>query len=461
MSFGIDGIISGLDTTSLINALVSAEGGTQRQLVAKRTSAESLIAAWQSLNSKVAGLTKQAQDLTGSALEPRTATATSTAVTAVAAPGAATGEVSLTVTRLAQTQSSVTAAMSAWPADPPVLTVRAADGTLTEITAATTSLDDVLTAVNEADAGVAASKIATGTDPTTGEPLFRLQLTAADTGAAGAFDIFTGTAAEVAAGAAADLFTQPGAAHVRTAQDAAVSLWAGTAAEQQVTSATNTFTDLITGVDITVTATGDEPVTVTVGDDAEALEESAKGLVDSLSAIFAEIAARSRLTTSTDADGKTVVSGGLFAGDSASRDVSARLIGAATAPVEGRSPAEIGIVITRYGTVEFDAERFREALAADPGHVSATLTTITGRVAAAGEVISDARDGTLSQRITGHEQQVKVIGTQISEWDSRLETKRTTLMRQFTAMEVALSKLQAQQSYLTSQLASLAAQTTS
>lgn len=459
MSFGIDGIVSGLDTTALINALVAAEGGTQRQLVAKRTSAESLITAWQSLNTKVAALATKAGTLTGAALQPRTATSTSTAVTATAQAGATTGEISLVVTRLAQTQSSVTAAMTAWPTDPPVLTVRSVDGTLTEITAATTSLDDVVRALGSADAGVRASKVATGTDPVTGQPTYRLQLTATASGAAGAFEVFAGTAAEVGAGTAPDLFAAPGAAHVRAAQDAVVTLWAGTAAEQEVTSATNTFADLLAGVDVTVGAVTSEPVTVAVGADAEALETTAADLVESLAAIFAEIAARSRLSTTTAADGTTVVTGGLFAGDSAARDTAARLLGAATDPVDGRSPSEIGIEITRDGTVEFDAARFREALATDPARVDATLAAVAARVAAAGEAVSDPRDGTLSKRISGHQEQVKDIGTQIADWDRRLAAKRDTLQRQFTAMEVALSRLQAQQSYLTSQLAALAAQT--
>ena len=61
--FGIDGIISGLDTTSLINALISAEAGPQRILANKRTAAESLITAWQSLNTKIAALTDRAKDV--------------------------------------------------------------------------------------------------------------------------------------------------------------------------------------------------------------------------------------------------------------------------------------------------------------------------------------------------------------------------------------------------------------
>ncbi|TDE94739.1 hypothetical protein EXU48_08040 [Occultella glacieicola] len=456
-SFGIDGIISGLDTTSLINALITAEAGPQRLLASKRTTADSLIAAWQSLNTKVAALTERAKDLTtDTGLQPRTATSSDPSVTVTAAKGAGVGELSVVVSSVARTQSSVTAAMSAWGTDPAVLTVRSASGELTEITAGSGDLDAVVAAVNSADAGVRASKVAAGVDPVTGEALHRLQFTAAGSGADAAFEVFAGSSADVTAGTAEDLFTRPGAAHVRAGADAVVTLWAGTAAEQQVTSATNTFTDLMPGVDVTVSTAGPDPVTVTVAADADAQATTAEELVGALAEIFAEIATRSRVAATTGADGKPVVSGGLFAGESTVREVSSRLLTAATAPVEGRSPSEIGIVITRDGTVEFDETAFREALAADPDRVTSTLGAIAGRVSEAAEAVSAPKTGLLSVRITGEQDRVEDIGTQIAEWDRRLVSRRETLQRTFTAMEVALSRLESQQSYLASQLAGLA-----
>ncbi|CAM3319028.1 flagellar filament capping protein FliD [Occultella aeris] len=455
--FGIDGIISGLDTTSLINALISAEAGPQRILANKRTAAESLITAWQSLNTKIAALTDRAKDVSsGTGLQPRTVTSTEPSVTATAADGAGIGDLTLVVSATAQTQTSVTAAMTRWAADPAVLTVRSADGTLTEISAAGTDLDAVAAAVNTSEAGVRATKVPAGTDPDTGETRFRLQFTSTESGATGAFEVFDGDAAAVTAGTAENLFERPGAAHVRTAADAVVTLWAGTAAEQQITSATNTFVDLMPGVDLTVGAASTEPVTITVSADVEAQTTSAKDLVAALAAIFGEIATRSRVTSSTGASGQPVVTGGLFAGESTVRDASARLLNAATAPVGGRSPSEIGLVITRDGTVEFDEERFREALAADPDLVTGTLAAIGARVAEAGEIISAPKDGLLSARISGQESQVADFGTQIAEWDRRLASRRETLQRTYTSMEVALSRLQSQQSYLTAQLASFA-----
>ena len=52
----VDGLVSGLDTTALINQLMAAEKAPQDQLVAKRDKAKAVVAAYQSLNTKLAAL---------------------------------------------------------------------------------------------------------------------------------------------------------------------------------------------------------------------------------------------------------------------------------------------------------------------------------------------------------------------------------------------------------------------
>ncbi|MFW8746209.1 hypothetical protein, partial [Mesorhizobium japonicum] len=82
---------------------------------------------------------------------------------------------------------------------------------------------------------------------------------------------------------ATNLLTQPGAATVSTAQDATVALWAGSAAEQTITSSSNTFTGLLTGVDVTVSATTDTPQTVTVATSSTQIAAKFGSLLTSLS----------------------------------------------------------------------------------------------------------------------------------------------------------------------------------
>ncbi|WAP51676.1 flagellar filament capping protein FliD [Arthrobacter sp. ATA002] len=188
--------------------------------------------------------------------------------------------------------------------------------------------------------------------------------------------------------------------------------------------------------------------------DDKAITDVAAGLVAGLVDLFSFVNRNSAVTTSTSS-GSTKATGGLFTGDSGIRDIKQSMMSAATSPVDGRSPSEIGIVITKDGTVEFDAEKFAAALAADPGKTQATLQTIAGRVEAAGKLASDKYDGTITQRITGQESEVRSLTTQIEDWDRRLASRQSTLQSVWSNLEVKLGQLQSQQEWLTSQIDSL------
>ena len=270
MGMAVDGLISGLDTTSLINSLMQAEAIPQTLLKSKVTDSTTYITAMQALNSKIAALADLATKTSKPAgVDLHTATSSSTGVTATAGPGATDGNLDFTVDRLAQAQVTVSGPLTQWPDQPPVLTFVSADGTTKQITAASSSLADVAAAINSAGVGVSATRVSAGLDPSTGQQLYRLQLSSTKTGAAGAFTAYRGTPAQVTAGTATNLLSDPGAAQVRAAQDAQVTLWAGTGAAQTVTSSTNTFSDVLPGVTMNVTAASATPVTLTVAQERQ------------------------------------------------------------------------------------------------------------------------------------------------------------------------------------------------
>ncbi|GAA3863440.1 flagellar filament capping protein FliD [Leifsonia kafniensis] len=439
-SLAIDGLVSGLDTTALINSLMKVEQIPQTLLKNKVASSQSYITALQALNTKFASLTELATKFAKPlALDLNSATSTSNKVTVTATPGTPAAQLDLTVGAIAQAQKSVTGAMTEWPESPAVLTITGKDGVAHEITADSQSLDDVVAAVNTSDAGVIATKVSVGGGN------FRLQFASKTIGEDGAFSVYqgTGTATPVAL------------TEIQGAKDASITIWAGTPAAQTITSKTNTFTDVLPGVSITVSAISVDPVTVTVTRDDEAISKSASALVDALNGIFADVVAKSAVTTSTDATGTTKTTAGVFTGDSTVRDVNQKILAAATEPINGRSPSEFGISITKKGAIEYDAAKFKAAMAKDPVATQAALQVIATRVADAGKSASDKYDGALTSKITGQESEVKVLGTQVDDWDRRLTSRRATLERTYSALEVQLSKLNSQQSYMASQLAAL------
>ncbi|OMH30580.1 flagellar filament capping protein FliD [Tersicoccus sp. Bi-70] len=454
----IDGLASGLDTTSLINSLMKVEQLPQQQLQLRQQTGQSLISALQALNTKVAALADTGRALGGStAVSALAATTSATSVTATAAKGAPAGTFALTIDRLAQSQVDVTGTMSAWPtnADGSVatLTLTDATGKTTEITPASTSLQDVVDAVNASGGPATAVRVKAGT-AADGTAQYRLQFSATDSGAAGGYTVHRGTAADVAAGTATDLMTETGAAVVTTAQDASARLYAGTAAEQVVTSSTNTFTGVLPGVDVTATTVPDSPVTVTVALDKDGVAKRTSALVDAVNGVLASIKSQRSVTTTTTS-GSSSVKSGIFTANSTVTMVSDRIAAAAYQPINGRSPATWGVELNRDGTFTFNEDTLRSALATDPAGTQQALAALAVRVTAAANDASAPASGSLSTMIQGRQAEASDLSDQISSWDTRLAARRATLQSLYNAMEGSLGALKSQQSWLTSQISSL------
>ncbi|MET1021804.1 MAG: flagellar filament capping protein FliD, partial [Arthrobacter sp.] len=149
--------------------------------------------------------------------------------------------------------------------------------------------------------------------------------------------------------------------------------------------------------------------------------------------------------------------GGIFTGNSSVRAVSDKLLTAMGAPINGTSPSEYGIVITRNGNFTFDQGKLSAALAANPAGTTAALQEVATRVAAATKSATDPSQGSVTSLIKGRQSEVRDLSNQISDWDQRLSSRRATLQAVYTRMEVLLGGLQSQSAWLSGQLAGLTA----
>jgi flagellar hook-associated protein 2 len=416
MGLSLDGLVSGMDPTAVIKALMDVESIPRNLLRAKMDDKGTIISNLQSLNSAIQDLAAKAKDAAvPGALTRWTATSSSPSVTVTAGANAAPVSSDIVVDAVAQRHSIVSSAFAAWPVEPPVLTLENAAGELKTITAASGSAQDIARAITASASGVTASAVPSGT--------------------------------------ADDLAAEPGAAVVTTGADAQIRLWAGTTAEQVLTSGSGAFTGLFPGVDVTVTAAASEPVTLTVSGDLAGQKAAHGDFVKQLASILARIDNGSRATV-PDGPGKDTTLG-VFTGDSTVRALRGALADAVQRPVGGVSPSTVGVSIDRNGVLSFDAERFATALADDPAAVDAVFAGIATRVQDVSERYSDKYDGMLTSRITGQEREVRSLGDQISRWDLRLAQRKTTLERTYAQLETMLGRLKSQSDYLGSQLASL------
>lgn len=455
MGISLDGLASGLDTTALIANLMKVESQPKLLLQRQVANVNARLTDFQTLNTRIAALAEAAANGAKPGAAARyTAAASSDAVSVVAKEGAATSALDLVVAQLAERQVQVTGALASWPDAPPVLTIVRADGTRVEISPASDSIADVAKAVNAAGAGVTATRVASGTDAN-GQPQYRLQFASTETGAEAAFTVYRGSASDVDAGLAVDLADEPGASLIRTARDAEVVLWAGTPSEQRITSASNTFAELMPGIDVTVAKPTSEAVSITVAPDGEATAKLVDSLLGGLRDILAFMQAKAATAPSKDADGNPITALGTFTSDVTIRTIQQQLQDAVQRPVDGVSPASIGISFTKDGVLEFDAAKFQAALADDLEGTMGFFEQIAGRVAETATAVSDKFDGTLTRKITGQLSLVTSLDRQVDSWTHRLEQREANLRRTYAALEVALSTLNSQSDYLASQLKGL------
>ena len=447
----LTGAVSGLDTSALVAAEIAAESAPKDALQAQVTTDNTLLTAIQTLNTSYASLATQAtNDAATNAWNVYTTSSSDPSVTATTTTDAAPGNISFTVGSVAAAQVDVTAPMED-STTTPTFTIVGSTGTQVEIDPASGSVNDIVTAINQSSAGVSAIAVASGKDATTGATLYRLQLTSTNTGASGAFSIYQGSPSDVTAGTASNLLDASGAASIQSASDASVTLWAGTAAAQTVTSSTNTLSNLLPGVSVTVSKAVTSPVTLTISPDTTTITNAASALVTAVQTILSSIATQSAITSSTDSSGNITTSGGPFTCDTLIRNAGTALFNAVAQTSTGVSPASIGIDINNDGTITFDSATFQAALASDPTGTQALLQSISSAVETQATAQSDPISGALTTRAASITSAITGLNSQVSAWTTELAARQTALESAYASMESQLSALKTQQNWLTQQ----------
>jgi flagellar hook-associated protein 2 len=465
----ISGLVSGMDTTTVVAQLMQIEAQPQNLLKSQLSATQTDAAAYRDVNSAFAALATAAAALTKPATwATAKATASDTTVTATATSGAQPGSVSFSVDRLAAGHSIISDKTQKWATATTAfalgsLTLKKSDNSTVTINPVDSdgdgviSLSDAVTAINKNAPGFTASAINTGSG-------FQLQVAATTTGDASVFTL-TPSAGTNTFG----IFTQ--------GQNAQITLGAGGPNPSTITSATNTFTGTLANTTFTVskvTAAGGAPTTVSVAGDPDAVAGAVQAMVTAANAVL------SKIHTYTDS---SVGSKAPLKGDWSLISLTGRVLDAVStslnvpsngyAGLKPSSAGSNGLQLTKDGQLVFDAAAFKTALAADPVKVQAVFGGATGvgadnvagtpddtidvdgvgaRLATMADQASDSATGSLTSLAKGQDTRAKDIQSQIDAWTLRLQARQQTLTNQFTAMETALGTLKNQASWLTSQI---------
>ena len=331
------------------------------------------------------------------------------------------------------------------------------------------TLDNVVSKINAAQAGVSASVISDGSAVTP----YRLQLTSTQSGEAGRVIVdASGT-------------TSLNLATIADGNDARIFVGSSNPAKALLISRpTNSISGVIDNVTINLTGTsasttGTTPVTLTVSQDTSAIETAVNAFITTFNAVTNQV------NTATSYDPTTQQAGVLF-GDGTTNQIESDLTNAILQPAQGVSGqytnlAQVGITIGNNAQLSLNTQQFEAALNTNPTAVAnlfsaytqtaaPTSVPITGIPGATvqntaaptftalglGDIIaniatkySDPNTGILTNLNTSLNTQIDYQNQRIAGFNTQLTAYQTQLQNQFNAMEQALASLQSQQTAIT------------
>ncbi|MDB5355607.1 MAG: flagellar hook-associated 2 domain protein [Phycisphaerales bacterium] len=321
------------------------------------------------------------------------------------------------------------------------------DGSFTKTVAvtATDTLATLQTKIQALGGGVVANIVNDGS----GVNSYRLSLTATNTGRNGRV---------VIDGGATNLTTQK----LVEGRDAAV-FFGGADASQSLllTSSTNQLSNVIAGVNITLTGASQNPVTLNVTRDASSITTQLQKFTDTFNAVVSKINDLTKFDTTTN-------TGGLLLGDSTVGTIQQQMYtvfqGVVTGAGRYKLLSDVGMTLGGGATITFDQSKFQAAFATDPTAVQNLfaqaqqgLGTLIDKSMAS---LVDPVTGAITLESTTIDAQVTQFQSRITDLNQIIADKKAQLQAQFANMEVILSGLQSQQSALNS-LSGLSTTTTS
>ncbi len=461
MGIGVSGLMSGLDTDSIISQLMDLERRPIVQLQQKEAAYQSKITALGLVKGAMSELKSSVEALkdTDGFISYRATSSNSDIISVSADDNIQPGNYSITVSQLASAQQVRSAAFTG--SDVTVgtgtLSIQVGNGETVDIEISTdnNTLSGIAQAINESDAGVTAGVINDGNGN------YYLTLQAKETGAANTISLTmqdddgdnndsSGLSA-LYTDASAQTLTE-----TQAATNAQLSV-NGIAVERP----TNEINDLIDGMTITLkSADSSQTVNVTSSKNYNGLTSKLEDFVEKYNALV------DVLKEQTAYNGETGQAGTLI-GDSTVSRINSSLSRMIYQSVDGvdssvNSLSKLGIEIDDSGHLSLDSGKLTKAMEDHPDDVMKFFSSDeTGNegVAIRLENFLDgylkSSTGILSAKTDGLQKSIDKIEDQIENINNRLAKREENLRRQFNSLENLLAQFQQTSGQLDQQLASI------
>lgn len=460
------GIGSGLDLTTLLTNLQSAEQAPLVAIQQQQTSYTSKLSAYGQLSSALGALQTASAALAAPTLfQGVKATSSATDVlTATALSTATGGTYAVNVTQLAQAQSLATAGQldsSTNIGDGTTLTsvtfdfgktvgavfTKDADVTRTQsvdIDPAHSSLTDIAKAINaKTTLGVTASIVNDGS----GTP-FRLVMTSTKTGETSSMRITVAGDANIST----LLTNNPGG---QTLQQTAVAQNANlTVNGIAITSATNSVAGAVQDVTMTVAKIGSS--TLSVQNDTGSVQSAVSTFVAAYNNLQGVAGQLTAFNASTN-------KGAVLMGDSTLRNIQVGIRSALTSPQTDDGSgltmlSQIGVSFQKDGTLAIDSTKLTAALGSK---MSGVANLFAGGTSGFGTKMSSLitgytnADGALTAATKGINTTLDSLGKQYTATSDQVDATVARYKAQFTQLDVLISDMNQTSSYLTQQFSAL------
>lgn len=462
------GLGSGLDISSLVKQLVSAESTPATNRINKREAKlQSEFSAIGVFKGALSDLRSSVFSLSlSSTFNSKTASSSNTSLfTASASYSSTVSSYNIKVNRLAQAHSLELAAPVNKDAKFNAGTLKISVGSGTShdvaITEDNNTLEGIAKAINDtAGIGVSATILNNGDDR-------QLVLKSSATGEANTINIEVEGADEAGKLSLASTFAYSGSdagmKQVQAAQNASITV---DGSSTETTSSSNTFlftSGSLSGISLNVKSVGADAAASTAKLSIGRNTESAVDAVSAFVKGFNDLTSSIKSLTSYDA--KTQAAGALL-GDAGVRSVSFQLKRMLSESVGGASAfnnlSSIGIETQRDGTLKFDSSKLTAALETDPSGVAALFSgaeASDGAEAIEGvgtrfknyldKVLSSS--GSISSRLDAINKNISRLADDREALNMRIEKLQTRYLKQFSAMDSLVGQLSSVGSYLTQQ----------
>lgn len=462
MSIAVGGLVSGLDTNSMIEQLLELERQPIVTLQQKEADYQVELTAYGSLKGVLGSLRSSVEALdSASSFTGFSAVSGNADLFGVSADENATsGSYDITVQQLAEVHKLASGGFSeAEYVGEGTLHLKVGNGSTTDIDiSATDTLADVAQAINDAEAGVRAGVIFDGSD-------YFLTLAADDTGVENIINVTvtdTGDTNDTDMNGLSRLVYEAGVtenlSNIQDAADAIITVDGVT----NIHRAGNVVNDVLQGVTITLESAPvapDNQATLTVSRDLEAVVSKITAFVDA----YNETIALFDAYQSYNSDSETA---GVLLGDATTKTIRNRLNTMLTGTLSGVEPfsrlTDLGIALNREGQLEIDASTLNSALEDYFDEVLQFFTQSTEgsegfavRMTDTLDAILSSTQGTLAARTNGIQNSIDDIGNQVERLEMRVLAWETRTRAQFDALEVLLAEYQTTGDYLSQQILSL------